>query len=507
MLNRLLILRSNAARIILLCGLILIQTTGSIAQIPPCNLTKFQKEYIPTGAIPGNDIHPQIPHDFVTGHLKYFPAEYYTNPTKKFPVIIYFPGWGATAVGDPNDLCTIITDMPTAIPWNIENNRFPEPFNYNGTNYSFIVLAPQYRGYGAPWHYDKQIDAYLNWVLPQYRIDTDRIYLTGASAGANLVLDYISSSVAHAERIAGAAVSSLCYRVDQQIPSGAANIAVGKVPVWFLHCSTDNSSNCEISTPTGWINQINAQPDKIAPRVTILNPRGPGQNNPLDSLLYCRGFAHETWGALYYPPAPERVITPNFFEWNLQYSRAGTLPVTLKDFSVRAVNGKVQLKWITTSEKDNLQFTIERAGADQRYQKLAVVPGKGTTDLEQHYEYTDHQPLENLNYYRLVQKDIDGREKIIDAKRIMIRKDGKSLVSVSSNPFTTELSAFITVQHAQQVRLVISDMNGKIWANVHGRYASGSSEVNLPVSSLPKGVYLLKASGDGLSSVVKVIKQ
>ncbi|MBO9636161.1 MAG: T9SS type A sorting domain-containing protein, partial [Chitinophagaceae bacterium] len=104
-------------------------------------------------------------------------------------------------------------------------------------------------------------------------------------------------------------------------------------------------------------------------------------------------------------------------------------------------------------------------------------------------------------------KDIDGRERLYDAKRIMIRRDGKSLVTVSSNPFTTELSAFVTVQHAQQVRLSITDMNGKIWANLNGRYSAGSAEVSLPVASLPRGVYLLRASGDGLSSVVKIIKQ
>ncbi len=503
MLIRKLIYRSNAARTLLLFALLLASASGINAQ---CTFTKFIQEYIPKGTIPGNEINPAIPHDFITGHLKYFPAEYNANPTKKYPVIIYFHGHSAQADGNANDLCKILTDMDYTIPWNIENNRFPEPYNYNGTDYRFIVLAPQFRGYGAPWHFDMQIDAYITWALAQYRIDPDRIYITGASAGANLVVDYISSSVEHAERIAAASIPSLCYRVDQQIPSGPANIAQANLPTWFMQCSVDGSP-CEISVPTTWVNQINAQPEKVEPRFTILNPP---VNPPFpftDSLLYCRGWAHFTWGSMYYPPAPSGVITPNFYEWNLQYSRAAALPVTLKDFSLRPINGKVQLKWITTSETNNLQFTIERAGADQRYQKLSVIPGKGTTSLEQVYEFTDNQPLENLNYYRLVQKDIDGREKIFDAKRIMVRRDGKSLVTVSSNPFTTGLSAFVTLQQAQQVRLIITDMNGKIWSNINARYTSGSTEVNLPVSNLPRGVYLLKASGDGLSSVLKIIKQ
>jgi predicted esterase len=504
MLIRKLIYRSNAARTLLLFALLLASASGINAQ---CTFTKFIQEYIPKGTIPGNEIHPAIPHDFITGQLKYFPAEYNASPTKKFPVIIYLHGQSAQADGNSNDLCKILTDMNYTIPWNLENNRFPEPYNYNGTDYSFIVICPQFRGYGDPYRFSNQIDAYLNWLLPQYRIDPDRIYLTGASAGANLVADYISSSIERAEKIAAASIASLCYPVSQQTAPGPANIAAAKLATWFIQCSSDPSP-CQISIPTTWVDQINSQPGAVAPRFTTLNPYpGPSPYPFLDSLLYCRAWTHETWLAMHYPPAPSRVITPNFYEWNLQYSRAAVLPVTLKNFSLQSINGKVQLKWITTSETNNLQFTIERAGADQRYQKLSVIPGKGTTSLEQVYEFTDNQPLENLNYYRLVQKDIDGREKIFDAKRIMVRRDGKSLVTVSSNPFTTGLSAFVTLQQAQQVRLVITDMNGKIWSNINARYTSGSTEVNLPVSNLPRGVYLLKASGDGLSSVLKIIKQ
>ncbi|WP_164735555.1 T9SS type A sorting domain-containing protein [Pseudoflavitalea rhizosphaerae] len=461
------------------------------------------------GTIPGNNIPGNPFHDFITGQLKYFPAEFSANPTKKYPVIIYLHGHSAQSNGGANDLCLILSDMEYTIPWNIENNRFPEPFNYNGTDYNFIVLCPQFRGYGDPYHFNNQLDAYITWILgqSQYQIDPDRIYLTGASAGANLVVDYISSSVEHAERIAAATLPSLCYRVDQQVlgVNGPAVIAEAQLPTWFMQCSTDGNP-CQISVPTDWVNGINAQPEKVTPRFTVLNPN-PGNIPFGDSLLYCRGWAHLTWGAMYYPPQPSGTFSPDFFTWNLQHSRASTLPVKLKDFSLKAVNGKVQLKWTTSSEEDNLQFTVERAGADQRFQKLSVIPGKGTTNLEQVYEYTDNQPLENLNYYRLVQKDIDGREKIFDAKRIMMRRDGKSLVTVSSNPFTTELSAFVTVQHAQQVRLSITDMSGKVWANINGRYTSGSSEVSLPVGNLPKGVYLLKATGDGISSVVKIIKR
>ena len=489
---------ATAVRLLLL-GSLLFSVMDAMAQC----VQKMQTETISKGTIPGNSIPGNNNNDFIRGHLKYFPSDYAANPTKKYPVIIFIPGYGAQGNGSASDLCKIISDMDYGIPWNIENNRFPETVTHNGVDYKFIVLSPQYDSYNSPWHFSDQVDAYITWIQTQYRIDPTRIYLTGASAGASLVMDYVSSSVAHARRIAAASFGSVCFDYPTYMPNGPATIASAALPTWFVHCSTDGS--CNISIADGWVNQINANAGAVAPRYSRLDPK-PWNVPDSDSLLYCRGWQHMTWPSLYSPLTTANALSPNFYHWNLQYSRPVSLPVLLKDFTARLVDGKVQLQWITTTEINNKQFIIERAGADQRFAQLTAVSGKGNSSKDQLYEWVDAQPLGDLSYYRLVQVDMDGNRTIFDAKRVVNKGGEKVQVMVSSNPFTTSLSAFVTVQKSQLLTLSIVDMTGKQWIKLNERVSSGTAEIGLPVGNLLRGVYLLKISGDGLSSIVKIIK-
>jgi hypothetical protein len=47
----------------------------------------------------------------------------------------------------------------------------------------------------------------------------------------------------------------------------------------------------------------------------------------------------------------------------------------------------VTLNWTTTSENDNLSFTVEHSLDGQVFSALGTVAGAGTTELEQHYVY------------------------------------------------------------------------------------------------------------------------
>ncbi|NML20148.1 T9SS type A sorting domain-containing protein [Pseudoflavitalea sp. G-6-1-2] len=490
---------AGAVRAMLLCSLLFFSVIDSMAQC----VQKMQPETIPKGTIPGNAIPGNSNNDFIRGHLKYFPSGYDPAASKKYPVIIFIPGYGAQGNGSASDLCKIISDMDYGIPWNIEHNRFPETVTHNGVNYKFIVLSPQYDSYNAPWHYSTQLDAYITWILSQYKIDPDRVYLTGASAGASIVMDYVSSSIAHGRRIAAASFGSVCFDYQTYQPNGPAVVAAAGVPTWFVHCTTDGS--CGVSIADNWVSQINSYAGAVAPRYSRLEPKPWGVPDS-DSLLYCRGWQHMTWPSLYSPLTTSNALDPNFFHWNLQHSRAASLPVLLKDFTAKLSDGKVKLHWVTTTEINNQQFVIERAGADQRFSRLSAVAGKGNSSTEQVYEFVDNKPLGRISYYRLVQIDYDGNQQQYDAKRILNNGGEKSQVAVSSNPFTTELSAFVTVHKPQQVMFSVVDMNGKQWARITERISVGTAEIRLPVSNLPRGVYLLKASGDGISAVVKVIK-
>ncbi|MBI3138985.1 MAG: T9SS type A sorting domain-containing protein [Sphingobacteriales bacterium] len=86
-------------------------------------------------------------------------------------------------------------------------------------------------------------------------------------------------------------------------------------------------------------------------------------------------------------------------------------PLAVKIIQFRAVvsGEKILLNWITGSESANSRFEIERSGDGTRFYKIGEMPGAGTTDQEQRYQFPDPAPLTGKNYYRLRQVDKDGK--------------------------------------------------------------------------------------------------
>lgn len=83
------------------------------------------------------------------------------------------------------------------------------------------------------------------------------------------------------------------------------------------------------------------------------------------------------------------------------------LPVELVSFIGEFENGTVVLKWKTSSELNNERFILERSVNGIDFVALYAVEGAGTTSVPQEYSYTDQQPINGINYYRLKQIDFD----------------------------------------------------------------------------------------------------
>lgn len=465
--------------------------------------TQCTPTYLEKITLPSNE---WIAGGYIKGLMRLLPADYNSNPTQKYPVIIYFHGREARGEGTQDDLCKIITDVSTSLPNQIEANAFPTTVTTGGQTYSYIILMPQYNEYSdSDPHYADEIEAFIDYAVANYRIDPTRIYLTGMSSGANNALDYVSSSTARAQRIAAVSLSSMCWRLSLN-PAGPANIAAAGLPLWIVHC--ENDAPCVVEWPDEWVDAINDIPGAVAPRYSRLGPVPNPLPNPFpyeDQLNYCRPFPHDTWSAMYntaFTPSGG----PNLAEWFVQYSLS-TLPVRLKNFTARLTDGKVHLQWTTTSETENASFTIERAGSDNRFTTLTTLPGSGNTGAEKRYQYIDERPLTQLSYYRLVQTDLDGDKQYLGTKAIMNKQGSRQLIILGGNPFVNNMVAFINIDKTQKVEIQLTDMSGRKVAGINSVYAPGTTEVSIPAAHLPKGIYFLRAAGEFITETYKIIKQ
>src|SRR5688500_18723595 len=80
--------------------------------------------------------------DAIAGFYSALPAKY-SESSKKYPLLIFIHGSGQFGNGD-TELHEVLTD---GVPELLNHRLFPPNFKVNGSNYSFIILAPQLKIY------------------------------------------------------------------------------------------------------------------------------------------------------------------------------------------------------------------------------------------------------------------------------------------------------------------------------------------------------------------------
>jgi hypothetical protein len=103
---------------------------------------------------------------------------------------------------------------------------------------------------------------------------------------------------------------------------------------------------------------------------------------------------------------------------NASYARIDNncflLPIQLGAFHARWMNQRAQLEWTTLTESDNKGFDIERKNAaDQTaFRPIGFLPSRaeqGNSATPLHYVFTDIEPINSPQLYRLKQIDHSGK--------------------------------------------------------------------------------------------------
>lgn len=210
------------------------------------------------------------------------------------------------------------------------------------------------------------------------------------------------------------------------------------------------------------------------------------------------------------PPAPGQTSTTynatvgnvtQFGPWALAASLS-PLPINLLSFTASAECGKVDLAWITASEKDNDHFTVLRSLDGENFTAIADVPGSGSTAHIRSYAATDQVTIAGLVYYRLDQTDIDGSTATSGIAVVRTTPCDQPLIMVYPNPCSDELHVSAITGTAQ---LELFDAKGqRVQVPVIQRSSAGA---DLDVRALPGGHYVLRATDPMVASSTSVVIQ
>ena len=180
------------------------------------------------------------------------------------------------------------------------------------------------------------------------------------------------------------------------------------------------------------------------------------------------------------------------------------LPVTLTSFGARArAGGGVQLTWTTASEYNSATFEVERA-TQPKAGFVSVgepVPGAGTSAAPHRYALLDGTAPAGTLYYRLRQRDTDGKVHYSDVATVRATAPTGPPLSVWPNPAHDRLTIRYTgaaealsrpLPGAAVPQVVISNMLGQTVA----RHELTGPETSIVISTLAPGRYLARLVGE-----------
>lgn len=162
-----------------------------------------------------------------------------------------------------------------------------------------------------------------------------------------------------------------------------------------------------------------------------------------------------------------------------------SLPIKLISFSVSQNHSSNILNWNTATEINNEYFVVEKSRDGTLFDSIATVKGAGNSTVVSNYSYTDNEPYNGTNFYRLKQVDFDGistTSKVINISSINFFPSNS--INIYPNPGIGNITISGDWNNIQNV--LVYNMAG---VTVLSK-AQNSNQLQLP-SSLQSGIYFI----------------
>jgi hypothetical protein len=266
----------------------------------------------------------------------------------------------------------------------------------------------------------------------------------------------------------------------------------------------------DLNNPTNWI--VSSAANTQDPQT--LNANVPALTTLTGFNWYYNGSPISAWPRIEVGP----YATPGTYTYIATYTNAcGTfydtaivtagagVPVKLLSFDATAVDADVQLTWKTASEKNAAHFEVYRSTDHKNWTQIGTSKAGGNSNISRNYSLTDRNAM-SLNvpaiFYKLKSVDKNGTFEWSRETSINTRiKPGS--IAVYPNPFTANLTVRVASEGAARVE--ITTLQGELLFNQSVNSNNGT--FNLNNLNLKAGIYFIRVTQNGTTSVQKLIKE
>lgn len=159
----------------------------------------------------------------------------------------------------------------------------------------------------------------------------------------------------------------------------------------------------------------------------------------------------------------ERLGYTTFSKFGVAHAPS-VLPIELLSFKAKCENENVWIEWVTSSEKNNEVFELQKSADGEKFNYLVEFHGAGTSHQKNNYSFIDFYDNEN-KFYRLKQIDFDGTTSYsnviqADCKSSSVKEASFSVYPnpvIAGNAISMEWNNLMD----ESVLVVVRDMLGK----------------------------------------------
>jgi len=181
-------------------------------------------------------------------------------------------------------------------------------------------------------------------------------------------------------------------------------------------------------------------------------------------------------------------------------------PIELISFDGEAQQDGNLLKWVTASEIENDFYTLERASVDMNFVEINQQQGAGTYSTTSAYTYLDREARNGLSYYRLTQTDFDGTSVIAGIVELQRSEATFDIINIHPIPVLDNFDLFIDSEEDQTIEIQVINSIGELMIEKEVELTNAVNKVEVDVSSLAGGVYVISALAGENAVSQKIIK-
>lgn len=205
-------------------------------------------------------------------------------------------------------------------------------------------------------------------------------------------------------------------------------------------------------------------------------------------------------------------VIPSFspFTFGSLSPTSNPLPVELIVFKGKMKGNNVVLEWATAQEKNNDFFSIERSVDGANFESIGTIVGAGNSSTLVEYSFADHRLDEEGYYYRLKQVDYDGEyaySDIVFVSTLATQDTQEVNISIYPNPKNSSATLYVLLDNAEgKITVEITNLKGGLIASQEYQVTEGDENVIVTFTDeIPRGVYLVKATGNSISKIARLV--